>query len=65
MSGEDEKQHAAYPARSMLDALAKGPLGGIVAEANAAIVEKAAKGGVALQHIIDCFGEDPGLAIST
>ena len=65
MSGEDEKQHAAYPARSMLDALAKGPLGGIVAEANAAIVEKAAKGGVALQHIIDCFGELPRLTIST
>ena len=66
MSGEDEKQHAAYPARSMLDALAKGPLGGsIVAEADAAIVEKAAKDGAALEHIIDCFGEHPRLTMST
>ena len=45
--------------------IAKGPLGGIVVEADAAIVEKAAKGGIALEHIIDCFGEHPRLTIST
>jgi len=48
-----------------LSPLAKGPLGGIVAEADAAIVEKAAKGGAALEHIIDRFGEHPRLTMST
>jgi len=45
--------------------VAKGPLGGIVAEADAAIVQLAAKGGAALERIIDCFGEHPRLTIST
>ena len=45
--------------------VAKGLLGGIVAEADAAIVQLAAKGGAALERIIDCFGEHPRLTIST